>query len=158
MNQSKKRFYLTQLIKEIKNALKDAKEEAEVKIPLNPPFSKGETIHRECLLGSEDSTHHQSNNTITAAPMNKIPSKSRILLVEDSGVAAYVAKSILSRLNCVVEIAEEGQTAVRLAAEKPFHLIFMDIGLPDIDGYQATRRIRLNELNKHTPIVALTAH
>lgn len=85
--------------------------------------------------------------------------KSRILLVEDSPMAASIVIKMLSEMDCVVDLAEDGKKAVQLAEENQYDLIFMDIGLPGIDGYEATKRIRLNELKKnHVPIIALTAH
>ena len=85
--------------------------------------------------------------------------KSLILVVEDSPMAALVVIDMLSSLDCEVDVAEKGKLAVQMAEEKPYDLIFMDIGLPDIDGYETTKRIRLNELRKrHVPIIALTAH
>lgn len=85
---------------------------------------------------------------------------SRILLVEDEIIAATVTKSMLTELNCQVEIAADGKTAIDLAVTQSFDLIFMDIGLPDSSGYEIVKRIRAWEtpLNKRTPIFALTAH
>jgi CheY-like chemotaxis protein len=85
--------------------------------------------------------------------------KSRILLVEDNSMAAQIVINKLSALHCIVDWAENGKRAVQLAEENQYDLIFMDIGLPDIDGYEVTKRIRLSELNKpHVPIIALSAH
>jgi two-component system, OmpR family, aerobic respiration control sensor histidine kinase ArcB len=85
--------------------------------------------------------------------------KSHILVVEDSSIAARVVTSMLSQMDCTIDVAEKGKDAVDFAEHKQYDLIFMDIGLPDIDGYEVTKRIRLNELNKnHVPIIALTAH
>lgn len=86
--------------------------------------------------------------------------KSRILVVEDNVIAATVVSNMLSSLNCQIDVAEDGKKAVQLAQENEYDLVFMDIGLPGIDGYEATRRIRLIEQNKgtHIPIIALTAH
>lgn len=85
--------------------------------------------------------------------------KSRILLVEDSALAAKVVINKLSAMDCAVDLAENGKQGVALAEKKQYDLIFMDIGLPDIDGYEVTRRIRLSELRKaHVPIIALSAH
>jgi two-component system, OmpR family, aerobic respiration control sensor histidine kinase ArcB len=83
-----------------------------------------------------------------------------ILVVEDQAIAAKVAKIILTGLNCQVDVAENGRTALELFNKHKYDIIFMDIGLPDIDGYEVTRRIRLLELytNEHIPIIALTAH
>ncbi len=88
------------------------------------------------------------------------PAKSRILVVEDQTIASMVVKNLLSNLDCQADVAPDGKTAVQLAQENTYDLIFMDIGLPNIDGYEVTRRIRLYELNKgtHVPIIALTAH
>jgi two-component system aerobic respiration control sensor histidine kinase ArcB len=83
-----------------------------------------------------------------------------VLIVEDNPIAQTVAKSILKQMNCSAETAENGRKALDLWKANTYDLIFMDIGLPDIDGYEVTRRIRLQELTKktHVPIIALTAH
>jgi two-component system aerobic respiration control sensor histidine kinase ArcB len=83
-----------------------------------------------------------------------------ILLVEDQEVAAKVGKLILTGLDCQVDIAVNGKMALELFNKQKYSLIFMDIGLPDIDGYEVTKRIRLLELNTdaYIPIIALTAH
>lgn len=85
---------------------------------------------------------------------------SQILLVEDQTLAAKVVISMLSHLDCQVDYASSGQEALKLFQEKPYDLILMDIGLPGMDGYEVTKRIRLFELNKdtHIPVIALTAH
>lgn len=86
--------------------------------------------------------------------------KSCILVVEDNIIAQTVTKAILLQFNCHVDIAENGQVAIRLWDQNTYDLIFMDIGLPDMDGYQLTHYIRAQESTKksHTPIIALTAH
>ena len=84
----------------------------------------------------------------------------QILVVEDNPIAQLVAKSIVSKLHCSVDIAETGKTALEYWKNHHYDLIFMDIGLPDMDGYEVTHLIRVHELTKktHTPIIALTAH
>lgn len=85
--------------------------------------------------------------------------QSKVLVVEDSVIVTKVVSSMLTHLNCQVDIASEGQLAVKLAKENNYDLIFMDIELPDINGYEITKNIRANECsNKLVPIVALTAH
>jgi CheY-like chemotaxis protein len=86
--------------------------------------------------------------------------KSRILLVEDNTMAAEVASHMIATLgHNKVDVANTGKMAIQLAKKNAYNLIFMDIGLPDIDGYETTKQIRLNEFNKnHVPIIALTAH
>jgi CheY-like chemotaxis protein len=84
----------------------------------------------------------------------------RILLVEDHVLAAKVAMNILQKLNCAVDHASSGKDAIRMLKEKPYELIYMDIGLPDRNGLEVTREIRKLPDKKisQIPIVALTAH
>lgn len=85
---------------------------------------------------------------------------SQILLVEDNPMAAKAACLALERLKCQIDIADSGQQAIEWVRRKSYDLIFMDLGLPDFDGLEATRRIRdLNDpVAVATPIVALTGH
>jgi two-component system aerobic respiration control sensor histidine kinase ArcB len=84
--------------------------------------------------------------------------KCPILLVEDQLLAAQVVKSILNQLNCSVDHVTNGKEALNYFKEKSYQLIFMDIGLPDIDGYEVTTQLRSLESDTHIPIIALTAH
>ncbi|PWY55117.1 hybrid sensor histidine kinase/response regulator [Legionella qingyii] len=88
------------------------------------------------------------------------PFKHRILLVEDNTIAQTIAKEMLHQCGCQVDVAADGQSALQLWKKNKYDLIFMDIGLPDMDGYQVTHHIRVQEIakNHHTPIIALTAH
>ncbi len=92
---------------------------------------------------------------------NYLPYKNKvILLVEDHALCATVSKIILSELGCQVDIALNGEMAIQKVKNKAYDLIFMDIGLPDLSGYEVTKQIRLNEVatEKPVPIIALTAH
>ncbi|WP_412757027.1 PAS domain-containing protein [Legionella bozemanae] len=86
--------------------------------------------------------------------------KHRILLVEDNTIAQTIAKEMLNQCNCHIDVAADGQSALQFWKKNKYDLIFMDIGLPDMDGYQVTHHIRVQEIakNHHTPIIALTAH
>ncbi|HXH55617.1 MAG TPA: response regulator [Gammaproteobacteria bacterium] len=87
--------------------------------------------------------------------------KDTILIVEDNALVAEFTKINFTNLDCDVDIALDGKTALEYAKQKIYDLILMDLGLPDIDGYTVTQEIRSNELlhnNALTPIVALTAH
>ena len=79
-----------------------------------------------------------------------------ILLVEDNPFNQQVAGELLARTGCRVTLAAGGTIAVRLAESNRFDLILMDIHMPDMDGYQAARRIRAS--GNTTPILALTAN
>lgn len=85
---------------------------------------------------------------------------SRILLIEDNRIALMATQTILSSIDCLVDVALNGEDAVSLCKKNHYDLIFMDIGLgPGMDGFEATRHIRtLNKTPYHSPIVALTAH
>lgn len=83
----------------------------------------------------------------------------QILLVEDHPLAQKMAEAILKSLNCQIDIANDGQSALEKAKSKTYDLVLMDVGLPDIDGHEVTVKIREHEKGtRHTPIVALTAH
>lgn len=84
----------------------------------------------------------------------------KILLVEDDKLAAKIAENILTELNCVIDVARDAKTALRLIQEQNYQLILMDIGLPDMDGIALTHRIRLQQWQRTdtTPIIGLTAH
>jgi len=83
-----------------------------------------------------------------------------ILVVEDNPVNAKIATLQLNKLGYRVDVAVNGKEAIETASKKDYDLIFMDIQMPEMDGLQATKMIRLNEIatKKHVPIVALTAH
>lgn len=101
-------------------------------------------------------TENNTNQSDAIAPLFQY----RILVVEDNPIAQIVAKTFLNQCNCHVDIAIDGQSALTYWRQNKYDLIFMDIGLPDMDGYQVTHHIRVQEIvkNLHTPIIALTAH
>ncbi|TWU43503.1 Signal transduction histidine-protein kinase BarA [Novipirellula aureliae] len=84
----------------------------------------------------------------------------RVLVVDDHGPNRQLAISILQRRGHVCEAAEDGDEAVKAFSRQAFDLILMDVQMPGIDGFTATKRIREREKSTgtHTPIVALTAH
>jgi CheY-like chemotaxis protein len=82
----------------------------------------------------------------------------KILYVEDNDDNVYMLKNRLSRAGFTVIIAIDGMQGVAMAASEQPDLILMDITLPDIDGEEATRRIKADPATKRIPIIALTAH
>jgi CheY-like chemotaxis protein len=82
----------------------------------------------------------------------------RILVVEDNETNMYLIKFMLQKSVYEVIEARDGETGVELAAKEKPDLILMDIQLPDIDGLEATKRVRASEIAGEIPIVALTAY
>ena len=85
----------------------------------------------------------------------------RVLLVEDNEVNRKVAVKLLEKLEIQIDVAGNGREAVEKATTQTYDLILMDCQMPEMDGYEATERIRNWEAQAncaHTPIVALTAH
>jgi|GEM_PF-1774350 len=82
-----------------------------------------------------------------------------VLLVEDNIQNQRLMELLFKKLGVQAHLAEDGESAVTMAAENHYSMIFMDCRLPGMDGYEATRLIRSAESGgKHTPIVALTAN
>ncbi len=82
----------------------------------------------------------------------------RVLVVEDDLVNQQLAVHLVARLGCEVDIAANGLEAVACAGQQSYALIFMDCRMQEMDGFEATRRIRGAEKNGcRIPIVAITA-
>ena len=81
-----------------------------------------------------------------------------ILLVEDNEMNRDMLSRRLERKGYEVVIAVDGQKAIELAASVKPDLILMDMSLPVVDGWEATRRLKADALTKPIPIIALTAH
>ncbi len=81
----------------------------------------------------------------------------RILVVEDNDTNMYLIKFILEKNGYEVIEAREGAVGVELAIKEKPVLVIMDLQLPDIDGLEATKRIRASEANSDIPIISLTS-
>ncbi len=85
-------------------------------------------------------------------------SKGRILIVEDNMDNYELVRIVLERAGYDVFLAVNGRDGVDAArAQKP-DLILMDLGLPEMDGWKATQKLKANEETKSIPLYALTAH
>ena len=82
----------------------------------------------------------------------------RILVVEENEVNMYLIRFMLEKSGYEVIEAREGAVGVELAIKEKPDLIIMDIQLPDINGLEATKRIRASEADSDIPIVALTSY
>ena len=82
----------------------------------------------------------------------------RVLLAEDNATNRHVIVSLLVRLGCSVDTVENGVLAVEAAARMRYDLIFMDVQMPELDGPDAARLIRVpGSLSADVPVIAVTA-
>ena len=91
---------------------------------------------------------------------NAPPADTRtVLLAEDNLVNQQVAKNVLERLGHQVDIASNGRVALEMLEKKSYDVIFMDVQMPEMDGIDATQRIRqLDDARSQIPIIAVTAN
>jgi CheY-like chemotaxis protein len=82
----------------------------------------------------------------------------RILLVEDNEMNRDMLSRRLARRGFEVLLAEDGEEAIAVAGREPLDLILMDLSLPVLDGWEATRRLKGAEATAGIPVLALTAH
>ncbi|MEK7787454.1 MAG: response regulator, partial [Chloroflexota bacterium] len=86
-------------------------------------------------------------------------SKGHILLAEDNPINQKVAVKMIEKLGYRIDVAGNGQEAVEALERIPYGLVFMDCQMPEMNGLDATKAIRLRESSgRHTPIIAMTAN
>ncbi|MBK6938933.1 MAG: response regulator [Planctomycetes bacterium] len=84
--------------------------------------------------------------------------RTRVLVVDDNPVNRKIAAKMLERIGCIADEARGGAEAVQRASQSDYDLVLMDCQMPEMDGFEATRRLRATERGKDLCIVALTAH
>jgi len=125
--------------------------------------SLSKPIHKEDLrasveraLGLSEPVLGPSADAPLVGPVE--PGLGRLLVAEDNLINQMVAVAILTKAGYVVDTVRNGAEAVRAAASQDYDAILMDCHMPQMNGYQATAAIRLQEgADRHTPIIAVTA-
>lgn len=91
------------------------------------------------------------------ARLQAVFAKKRVLLVEDNSINRQMTKEILTCLGLEADTAASGVEAVQMVAQQEYDAILMDIRMPEVDGYEATRRIQALKQERTPPIIALSA-
>ncbi len=119
------------------------------------PIRRASLVQRIRIALGETGPHGEDEEDRTA-PRALIGA--RVLLAEDNPINALLARTLLSRAGCIVEVVSDGEEAVAAVAHRPFDLVFLDLRMPRLDGFGAARRIRaLDGPGKDVPLIALTA-
>jgi CheY-like chemotaxis protein len=123
-----------------------------------PPF--GAVFHFEAKLRAASTPELLDLYKTGEEPRNK-RRPLKILVADDSADTLLLIRTLLKDQPWGIDSADNGRTAFEMAAEKSYDLILMDLDMPEMNGYTATRQIRIAECLKEkpaVPIVALTAH
>ncbi|UDF05018.1 EAL domain-containing protein [Asticcacaulis sp. AND118] len=123
---------------------------------LNLPL-RHRDLDRLITAVSEGEPLHQETETVPETVAVHYP-RARVLVADDAEVNLEVARESLSRFGIDCTTAINGADALTQMAMAAFDLVLMDGSMPEIDGFEATRRWRARENDTHLPIVALTAH
>ncbi len=119
------------------------------------PAALLEALTNTCSAGKPEPVQNEAARSMPLAPDRP---GARVLVVEDNTINLRLAVMLLTKFGCQVDVAANGLEAVRMAAQFPFELIFMDCQMPVMDGFEATARIRLLPApGCQVPIIALTA-
>ncbi|MGB0863233.1 MAG: response regulator [Saprospiraceae bacterium] len=127
-------------------------------IHLKSVVGKGSTF--SFTLGFDNVTQKEvskQNTKQKTLPTIKKLDGMKVLLVEDNRMNIIVTKKLLTVWKVTVEVAENGKIGVDKAATGDYDLILMDLQMPVMNGFEATKNIRLNPKHHSTPIIALTA-
>ncbi len=119
----------------------------------------GSSFHFSLPLALDTTAATLAMETLPSRVRVQGQSPIRVLVVDDNLVNQKVAKGMLERLGCCVDLAGNGSEAVEASRRTLYGVIFMDCQMPVVDGYEATRLIRCGEHQpRRVPIIAMTAN
>ncbi len=126
---------------------------------LTKPVRQFELLDAMCVALGSDNAQPQAISApgIVSIQYNKAL---EVLIAEDNRVNQVLAIRLLQKRGHRVKVANDGQRALEMIAERKFDLVLMDVEMPNMDGLQATKAIRDLEKStgQHVPIIAMTAH
>ncbi len=135
------------------------------KIWVSSTVGSGSTFFFTASLGLQTEEETRAASIVEATPRGQAAADGarplRILLVDDSEDNRLLIQSFMKRTPFKIDIAENGSAAVEKFKGSDYDIVLMDIQMPVMDGYEATRQIRQWELSKNlkvTPVLALTAY
>jgi CheY-like chemotaxis protein len=126
------------------------------KLSVESNKGEGTTFSFVISMKIPESEDHPNSNGIQPPEDYQLEGK-RILQVEDNKMNQLLATTYLERSLAVVDQAENGKEAVAMLVSNDYDLVMMDLQMPVMDGFEATKKIR-NELKSDVPIVACSAH
>ncbi|MFA0823230.1 MAG: PAS domain S-box protein [Methanomethylovorans sp.] len=136
--------------------------EANFKACITKPVKVSELFNKLSDMSATDKQAYEPEISAEGSEIHIIPTnKARILLVEDNYVNQQVAQSMLQKLGITADIANNGLEAIEALEKIEYDLVLMDVQMPEMDGFEATRYIRDQQssvLDHHVPIIAMTAH
>ena len=117
----------------------------------------------DCLVAVLTGEKQQETRTLITRHSLQLKRRgdARILLVEDNLTNQEVAGGMLRRMGWCADVSADGKQALQMLETQPYDLVLMDVQMPEMDGYEATRVIRdptSSVLNHNIPIIATTAH
>lgn len=120
---------------------------------------KIKTLHDALVSAVSDRGDHDLRLSRPPVRTGASTHSRRLLLAEDNPVNQKLAVIFLERAGFQVDVVDNGRSAVEQMSRSDYHAVLMDVQMPELDGYEATRKIRQQECGgRHTPIIAMTAN
>ncbi|MDP3152076.1 MAG: CHASE domain-containing protein [Archangium sp.] len=133
----------------------------EVDLPLDEDLTVPLSSTRQPRLPPRSEVSRPRLVALPSPPPSSDQPRLRVLLAEDNAVNQHIARAMLEKRGCEVVVVNDGSEAVTAFLKERWDVIFMDCQMPELDGYEATERIRAHESARglsRTPVIAMTAN